>query len=367
MSGFPRDMAVGPSQRLGEGPVFLFAHRGRPGPDEEPIPERRDGARSALELAAWQLASIIENADDAIVSKDLNGTILSWNRGAERLFGYADHEVVGGSITVIVPPDRLDEEKDILERLRRGERIEHFETLRRRKDGSFVEISLTVSPVRDDEGKIVGASKIARDISQRKRTEERLRKQTQRLEILNRISKTISQDLDLGRIVQAVTDIGTELSGARLGAFFYKVIDQSGETNMLYALSGALREGFDRLGLARNSPVFNPSFSGTEVVRSDDIRADPRYGTLALHPGMPAGHPPVVSYLAVPVITRAGAVAGGLFFGHDQPGVFQQDTEEIVVGIAAHAAIAIENARLHQAVQQELRDAGAPKKPVDCC
>jgi PAS domain S-box-containing protein len=354
MSGFPRDMAVEPGGRTGHGTLLLFAHRGRPVTDEASVAERPDGTRSAFELAAWRLASIVESADDAIVSKDLTGTILSWNRGAERLFGYGEYEVVGRSIRVIIPPDRLAEEKHILERLSRGEHIEDFETVRRRKDGSLVEISLTVSPIRDDDGKIIGASKIARDISQRKRTEEQLRKQTQRLDILNRISKTISQDLDLERIVQAVTDIGTELSGAKFGVFFYNVIDQSGEAHMLYALSGAPRDVFERLGLPGNTPMFNPTFRGMEIVRSDDIRVDPRYETLAPHDSISVGHLPVVSYLAVPVITRAGATVGGLFFGHDQPGIFQRDAEELVVGIAAHAAIAIENARLHQAAQQEL-------------
>ena len=127
--------------------------------------------KRAEELAA-RLASIVESSDDAIVSKGLDGIIASWNRGAERLFGYGSEEVVGGPITIIIPSDRQDEELDILARIRRGERIDHYETVRRRKDGSRVEISLTVSPVRDAEGRIIGASKIARDITDRRRAQE---------------------------------------------------------------------------------------------------------------------------------------------------------------------------------------------------
>lgn len=118
------------------------------------------------------LAAIVENCDDAIASKDLSGIVTSWNRGAERLFGYAAEEIVGRSISVLAAPGREDEMPLILERIRRGERVDHYDTLRRRKDGSLVEISLTVSPIRDRRGLIIGASKIARDISERRQLEQ---------------------------------------------------------------------------------------------------------------------------------------------------------------------------------------------------
>ena len=118
-----------------------------------------------------RLAAIVESSDDAIIGKTLQGIITSWNEGAERLFGYAADEMVGQSVTRLIPVDRLDEELDILARLQRGERVRHFETVRRRKDGSLVEVSVSSSPVRDSSGRIVGASKIARDVSGRKRAE----------------------------------------------------------------------------------------------------------------------------------------------------------------------------------------------------
>jgi two-component system CheB/CheR fusion protein len=135
--------------------------------------------RRSEHARAW-LAAIIECSDDAIISKTLAGYITSWNPGAVRLFGYAPEEVIGKSITTIVPPERLHEESEVLERLRRGERVEHFETVRLRKDGTRVDVSLTVSPVRDEHGEIVGASKIARDITERKRSERLLREADQR-------------------------------------------------------------------------------------------------------------------------------------------------------------------------------------------
>ena len=126
------------------------------------------------ERVARRLAAIVESSDDAIISKDLNGIIATWNKGAERLFGYPAEEVIGKSITLIIPPERRHEEVGILDRIRRGEPIDHFETLRLRKDGSLVDISLSISPVTDETGAIIGASKIARDITEQKRREQQI-------------------------------------------------------------------------------------------------------------------------------------------------------------------------------------------------
>src|SRR4029077_18139014 len=137
--------------------------------------------RKRAEQAAEELALIVESSDDAIVSKDLDGIIRTWNRGAERLFGYKAAEVIGRPITILIPPDRLDEEPRILARIRRGERVDHYETVRRHEDGSLLDVSLTVSPMRDAKGAIVGASKIARDITERKRAEQALRESEAKL------------------------------------------------------------------------------------------------------------------------------------------------------------------------------------------
>jgi PAS domain S-box-containing protein len=130
--------------------------------------------RKQAQKAEQRLAAIIESSDDAIISKDLNGIITSWNYGAEQIFGYRDKEMIGKPVTVLIPTERHDEEPVILDRIRRGERIEHYETMRRRKDGSLIDISLTVSPIKDAEGKVIGASKIARDITRRKQMEAAL-------------------------------------------------------------------------------------------------------------------------------------------------------------------------------------------------
>jgi PAS domain S-box-containing protein len=149
------------------------------------------------EQASRRLAAIVESSEDSIISKDLNGTITSWNQAAERLFGYTAEEAIGKPVTFFIPPERHDEEPGILERIRRGERIEHYETVRRRKDGSLLDISLTVSPIRDTQGNIVGASKIGRDITRRKRVEVALRESEQRLRLATQTGKLGVWDWDV--------------------------------------------------------------------------------------------------------------------------------------------------------------------------
>jgi PAS domain S-box-containing protein len=438
----------------------------------------------SLELAPYWLSSLIESADDAIISKTLDGIITSWNKGAERIFGYVAEEVLGKPITIIIPPDHLQEEPAILARLRAGERVEHFETVRMRKDGQLLAISLTVSPIKGANGQIVGASKIARDIteqvqgqralaeatqrlklalaaahlgdwiwdastnlvtlsdtaaeifgvpsglkmtreelhkllepedgdraraiteaalanhtdyeieyrlnrpdnsdawisakgrgiydqngsvigqlgfvqdiSMRKRNEQTLREQAEALKILNEVVKVISAELDLHKTVQAVTDAATGLTGAQYGSFFYNVLNEEGSSYMLFTLAGAPRELFDHLPMPRATDLFGPTFRGEGVVRIGNVRLDPRYGKNSPYYGMPDDHLPVTSYLAVPVVSRSCEVLGGLFFGHPDPDAFTERDEMVVAGLAAQAAVAMDNARLYEAAKRARADA----------
>ncbi len=194
------------------------------------------------------------------------------------------------------------------------------------------------------------------DITDRKHIEQRLREDSATLETLNRVGALLAGELDLKRVVQSVTDAATALSGAQFGAFFYNVADERGGRYMLYTMSGAPPEAFAQFPMPRATEVFSPTFRGEGIVRSADIRKDPRYGRNEPHFGMPEGHLPVVSYMAVPVISRTGAVIGGLFFGHEQPGMFTERAERVVAGIAAQAAIAIDNARLYESAQSEIAE-----------
>lgn len=190
------------------------------------------------------------------------------------------------------------------------------------------------------------------DITSRKHVDEALVEESRNLEILNRIGSVIASELGLERVVQMVTDAAVEITGAQFGAFFYNVEGEKGESYTLYTLSGVDRSAFENFPMPRNTHVFGPTFRGEGVVRSDDITKDPRYGKNPPYYGKPKGHLPVVSYLAVPVMGRTGDVIGGLFFGHAEPARFSERHERLIVGIAAQASIAIDNARLYQAAQQ---------------
>ena len=171
--------------------------------------------RESEERFRW-LASVVESSDDAIISKDLDGIITSWNKGAERLFGHAAEEAVGKPITILIPPDRRSEECMILKRISRGERIEHFETVRERKDGSSIVVSLTVSPVKNVEGRIVGASKIARDITERNHAEAREKVLMAELTHMNRVATAGELSASIAHEVgQPLTGIASWASAAR--------------------------------------------------------------------------------------------------------------------------------------------------------
>jgi PAS domain S-box-containing protein len=615
-------------------------------PDNKTTGDLLDDLKSP-ELAPYWLTAIIESAEDAIITKTLDSVITSWNKGAEALFGYTAEEAVGRSITMLIPADHPDEEPAIIARLRAGERIEHYETVRVRKDGTFVDISLTVSPIRGPGGQIIGASKIARDITERKRAEatlrqseqeladffenavvglhwvgpdgtilranraelellgytaeeylghhiaefhadpeaisdilrrlqagellheyearlrckdgsvkhvlidssvmwkdgkfvhtrcftrditerkraeresverarllslgadvgvaltqrdslpemlhacaealvrhlnaafarvwtlreeeqvlelrasaglythldgphsrvrvgeykigliaeeraphmtndvphdprvsdhewaeregmvafagyplivaerlvgvmalfarqpltdatlqamssvadsialgierkraeEELREQADVIETVNRVGQMIAAELDQHKLVQAVTDAATEITGAHFGSFFYNVLDEKGASYMLYTLSGVPRSAFEHFPMPRATDLFGPTFRGEETILINDVKKDPRYGKNSPYYGMPEGHLPVTSYLAVPVISRSGEVYGGLFFGHPEEGVFTERIARIVEGLAAQAAVAMDNARLFDAVERARAEA----------
>jgi GAF domain-containing protein/anti-sigma regulatory factor (Ser/Thr protein kinase) len=192
---------------------------------------------------------------------------------------------------------------------------------------------------------------LAREHAARVEAEEtgrRLLHEKQRAEALQRVGSALTARLELREIVQLATDAARELTPAAFGAFFYNVVSPAGESYMLYTLSGVERSAFEGFPMPRNTEIFAPTFGGEAIVRLDDVLADPRYGLSAPYFGMPDGHLPVRSYLAVPVVASTGDVVGGLFFGHPEAGMFSDEDERMVAGIAAQSAIAIENARLYQ-------------------
>ncbi|WP_051971957.1 GAF domain-containing protein [Massilia sp. 9096] len=188
------------------------------------------------------------------------------------------------------------------------------------------------------------------------RAEQALRDETRVLELMRSASETLASTIDLEPLMQAITDAATQLSGAEFGSFFYNRTGDDGEDYLLHTLTGAPRDAFARFGNPRATAVFGPTFRAEGAVRSDDITRDPRYGSMAPHHGIPPGHLPVRSYLAVPVVSRSGEVIGGLFFGHSQPGMFSARSEELISAFAVQAAIAIDNARLYEMSQRSAEE-----------
>jgi PAS domain S-box-containing protein len=217
-------------------------------------------------------------------------------------------------------------------------------------------VDFVFQPLLGDDGRAVGIFIQGHDVTDQHAAEEALRKETRLLGILNKLGTDLAAELDLEKLVDKITHAGVALTGAQFGAFFYNVLDDKGESYYLYSLAGVPREHFSKFPMPRNTKVFAPTFEGAGIVRSDDITKDERYGKNDPHYGMPRGHLPVRSYLAVPVKSRSGEVIGGLFFGHAVPGTFRQEHEDLIAGAAGVAAVAVDNARLFQAAERELAE-----------
>jgi PAS domain S-box-containing protein len=238
-------------------------------------PAARRSARGHDDLAAYHYRAIIESSEDAILSKDLNGVILSWNDSAQRLFGFTAEEAIGKPITIIIPADRLDEEPVILQKITRGERIEHFETVRQRKDGSLVDISLTISPIRNSQGKIVGASKIARDITELRRARDRqrllLREMSHRVKNLFALSGSVvglsaRSAKSPQELAESTRNRLAALARAHALTFSYGFGEAAPEPTTLQSLVRTIVAPFDEVGKSRIVPSgIDAGVSGSAV------------------------------------------------------------------------------------------------------
>jgi PAS domain S-box-containing protein len=316
---------------------------------------RRDTAVTSDPSRRLQWRSIVDSAvGTAIVGLDLDRRVTHWSRGAEALLGWTEAEILGAPLDRLFP--REDCQNGVVVQLfaeatasdrgiaQAGWRVD--------RNGQRIWATGELSSVRED-GQIVGFINVLRDFTAQREMEVSLRAERRALEILNRAGIALSVEPDLRKLVQIVTDNGVELTRAAFGAFFYTAVDEAGEVYMPYAVSGAPLEAFAKFPLPRKTAIFAPSFEGA-IIRSHDITQDPRYGRSAPHFGMPEGHLPVRSYLAVPVFSRNGNVLGTLFFGHAEAGVFCEAAERNLQALAAEAAIAVENAHLAQAAQREI-------------
>ncbi|WP_085808175.1 PAS domain-containing protein [Sphingomonas sp. TZW2008] len=325
-------------------------------------------AEAALDQASRRLDAILANTRMAVFLMDERQQCIYANPSAEQLTGYSLAEMQGRPLHDVVHHKRPDGSHYPLDECpidRAFPERAHMqgEELFVAPDGSFYPVAFTASPVLDDGGRPIGTVIEARNIAEEKAAEadrrdayERLQEETRTLETLNKVGQAVAAELELDRIVQLVTDASVELTGAQFGAFFYNVLNDAGESYMLYTLSGVERSAFENFPMPRATDVFQPTFQGDGVIRSDDILVDARYGKNDPHFGMPQGHLPVRSYLAVPVMTGGSEVIGGLFFGHSEPQRFTERHERLMTGLAAQAAIAVDKARLYQAAQREIEE-----------
>ena len=230
-------------------------------------------AQHRLARVAALLAALVTSSDDAIISKDFKGTITSWNQGAERLFGYTADEMIGQSVRVLIPPDRQNEEAQILARLSRGERVEHYETVRRKKNGQLCEISLTVSPIRDAEGQLLGASKIARDITERNRAERALCETQERWRVtLESIGDGVVATDPKG-IVTFANSVALQLLGRTKASVIghplseiFSIVNETTRRPVTNPVERVIRES-KVVGLANHTILMRPD--GTEVPIDD--------------------------------------------------------------------------------------------------
>lgn len=292
--------------------------------------------RKASEEAAYTLASIVESSEDAIISKDLDSVILSWNRGAERIYGYRAGEVIGRQMTILLPPDRPNEEADIVTRLKRGERIEHFETTRIRKDGQLIYVSLTISPIRERDGAIIGISHVARDITHRKRNDALLSRE-------RRVLQQLAAGDPLESVLESVVGMVQYASGAELLASVM-LLDADGihlRRGPAPGLPDSYLKAIDGIAIGPAAGSCGTAAYLAATVISTDIGTDPRwldYRDVALKHGLRA-------CWSTPIFSSTGAVLGTLAIYSREARTPRPEELQIIELATRTAAIAIERRR----------------------
>jgi len=321
----------------------------------DPISDALQRAEAAALSREKQLRFVTDHLPVLIVQCDAHCRYTFVNAPYANRFGLDADAVIGRSIADVLGQPAWERIRPHVEAALRGERTEFEVQIPYNSLGPRWMHCVYVPQVEAGD-EVTGFVGLISDVTERHEADQAIQEQATRLEVLNQVGSTLTAEPRLENVVQYVTDAATQLTGAQFGAFFYNVRDaERGDAYMLYALSGAPREAFERFGMPRNTAVFGPTFAGKGIVRLDDVTQDARYGLSSPHHGMPAGHLPVRSYLAVPVISRSGEVLGGLFFGHGEPARFNDAAERIVAGIAAQAAVAIDNARLHEQSERLIR------------
>jgi PAS domain S-box-containing protein len=322
------------------------------------------GARMQAERVRARLAAIVASSDDAIVSKDLNGVITTWNQGAERIFGYAAEEAIGRSITMLMPPDRVSEEPGILARIRRGERVEHYETVRRRKDGTLLDVSLTVSPIIDEHGTIIGASKIARDVTEQKRAlarDARNQEVTARLYALG--NRCADPAATLVECVEDILETAIWLTGAAKGNV--QLCDAGSGALKIVAQRGfgaAFLDGFSRVD-AEVPATCGAALGERRRVVVEDVTTSPVFvGTPSLDLLLDEG---VRAVQSTPLVSGSGQVLGVVSTHFTEPRRLDDDACRLLDMLARQAADYVERQRDREQREELLRVAEAARREAE--
>ena len=316
--------------------------------------------RKEAERTSARLAAIVESSEDAIVAKDLNGTITSWNQAAERLFGYTAAEAVGRSIRLIIPESHQHEEDSILDRIRRGESVQHFETIRRRKDETYLPISVTISPIRDKAGTIIGASKIARDISERKHAEalaQRVRRET---EFVARIGEVLSGSLDYETRLKGLVDLSVPAIADWAALDTLELDGRMRRLAVAHAdaaqseLSNQIRRRYEDPITPCNARQVIRTARGVLVADvTDALIADATHGDDTRRALMRALR--LTSCICVPLTTNQGTFAALTLATAESGRQYTADDLRFAEDVAARAALMVDNARAYDALQKASR------------
>jgi len=296
------------------------------------------------------LSEIVHSSDDAIVSKNLNGIIMSWNKGAQRIFGYDENEIVGKSIETLIPNYLKNEEQMILQEISEGRKVDHYQTIRVTKSGKEIPVSLTISPMKNKQGQIVGASKIARDISDLIQREQTIQFHEQQLETLHAIGRVISEKLDAPSIIQTVINSTTHLAAADVGLCFYRIADEEGRSTLSVSIAAhETAVHLDEHYVDLEDGVIHAIFSGEDAVRFDDVCETPHILSLFDLPAY-LEMPRIRHCLAIPIRSADKLLIGAMFFGYARPEVFKTADEDMMRSIASLVAVTLDNARLFEEV-----------------
>nr|WP_315261229.1 ATP-binding protein [uncultured Duganella sp.] len=320
-----------------------------------PVPDAHDellSAREALRQSQLELRALADSIPQLTWIAEQDGALVWYNQRWYDYTGTTPAQMAGDGWKRAYAPDCIDALEAHWAQSRHYGAPFELEVPIRGANGDYRWFLMRANPVRGADGHVLRWFGTSTDVDQVKRAQEALRDETAILELLNHTGMMLASQRDLGRLLQEITDAATSIAGARFGAFFYHTTNSAGEAMVLHTLSSGASDEFSQYGEPRATALFGPSMRGEGTIRCDDVLLDPRYGRNAPHQGVPAGHPPVRSYLAVPVALRSGVVIGCLIFGHPEPGMFSERTERIIGGVAAQAAVAIDNARLYEASQR---------------